>query len=89
MIHLPEWYPGLHLQGWCCCQCLLRSPPVQEEEDENAEADADMEEGKLQWAGGRKEAATYDEGEVEDKQIAAASGEAASLEGGIEVKLEA
>lgn len=47
--------------------------PVQEDEDENAEADADMEEGKLQWAGGRKEEATYDAGEAEDVAIQAAN----------------
>lgn len=28
-----------------------------------------MEEGKLQWAGGRKEEATYDAGEAEDMAI--------------------
>ncbi len=42
---------------------------LQEEEDENAEADADMEEGKLQWAGGRGEAATYDPGDAEDAAL--------------------
>ena len=43
-----------------------------------------MEEGKLAWAGGRKEAATYDDGEVEDKQIASANREAALRDAGIE-----
>ena len=46
---------------------------LQEEEDENAEADADMEEGKLQWAGGRREEATYDAGEAEDVALQAAN----------------
>eukprot|EP00208_Stichococcus_sp_RCC1054_P004326 CAMPEP_0206143018 /NCGR_PEP_ID=MMETSP1473-20131121/19032_1 /ASSEMBLY_ACC=CAM_ASM_001109 /TAXON_ID=1461547 /ORGANISM="Stichococcus sp, Strain RCC1054" /LENGTH=1731 /DNA_ID=CAMNT_0053538243 /DNA_START=203 /DNA_END=5398 /DNA_ORIENTATION=- len=55
-----------------------------EEEDENAEADGDMEEGKLQWAGGRREAATYDDGELEDQLIASANREAALHEAGIQ-----
>ncbi len=44
----------------------------QEEEDENAEVDRENQEGKLAWAGGRKEEATYEAGDAEDKAIAAA-----------------
>lgn len=58
---------------------------MQEDEDENAETEAGMEEGKLAWAGGRKEAATYDDGEEEDHAIASANRDAALREAGIEV----
>ncbi len=51
----------------------------QDEEDENAEADKDMEEGKLAWAGGRREAATYDAGEEEDVALQKAA-QAATIE---------
>lgn len=53
---------------------------MQDDEDENAEAEADMEEGKLAWAGGRKEAATYDDGDEEDRVIAHANRDAALKE---------
>ena len=49
----------------------------QEEEDENAEVDGENQEGKLAWAGGRKEEATYEAGDAEDKAIAAAAQKAA------------
>ena len=44
---------------------------LQEEEDENVEENEEYQEGKLRFAGGRKEEATYDAGDEEDKQIAA------------------
>ncbi len=50
---------------------------LQEDEDENAEVDAENQEGKLAWAGGRKEEATYEAGDAEDKAIAAAAQKAA------------
>lgn len=50
---------------------------LQEEEDENAEVDEENQEGKLAWAGGRKEEATYEAGDAEDKAIAAAAQKAA------------
>ena len=52
----------------------------QEEEDENAEVDGENQEGKLAWAGGRKEEATYEAGDAEDKAIAAAAQKAAQQE---------
>eukprot|EP00891_Asterochloris_glomerata_P002925 jgi/Astpho2/2925/Aster-x1091 len=59
-----------------------------EDEDENQETEEEFREGKLQWAGGRKEEATYDAGDNEDAAIAAsarrqaeaASGNAADAE---------
>ncbi len=51
---------------------------AQEEEDENVE----YQEGKLRFAGGRKEEATYDAGDEEDKQIAAAVRKEAEGRGG-------
>ena len=50
---------------------------VQEEENENEEAEAENQEGKLAWAGGRKEEATYEAGDAEDTAIAAAAQQAA------------
>ncbi len=52
----------------------------QEEEDENAEVDNENQEGKLAWAGGRKEEATYEAGDAEDKAVAAAAQQAAQKE---------
>ena len=46
---------------------------AQEEEDENEEAEAENQEGKLAWAGGRREEATYEAGDAEDSAIAAAA----------------
>ena len=50
---------------------------MQEEEDENEEAEAENQEGKLAWAGGRKEEVTYEAGDAEDTAIAAAAQRAA------------
>ena len=55
--------------------CWVRC--AQEEEDENAEAEAENQEGKLAWAGGRREEATYEAGDAEDSAIAAAAQRAA------------
>jgi len=55
---------------------------VQEEEDENVEENEEYQEGKLRFAGGRKEEATYDAGDEEDKQIAAAVRKEAEGRGG-------
>ena len=60
---------------------------LQEDEDENQETEEEFREGKLQWAGGRKEEATYDAGDNEDaaipasarRQAEAASGNAAVI----------
>lgn len=49
----------------------------QEEEDENAEVDGENQEGKLAWAGGRKEEATYEAGDADDKALAAQAQQAA------------
>ena len=46
---------------------------LQEDEDENQEIEEEFREGKLQWAGGRKEEATYDAGDKEDAAIAASA----------------
>lgn len=46
--------------------CLLQDD-VNEDEEENE----DYREGKLRFAGGRGEAATYDEGDQEDRHLAA------------------
>ena len=54
----------------------------QEEEDENVEENEEYQEGKLRFAGGRKEEATYDAGDEEDKQIAAAVRKEAEGRGG-------
>ena len=40
--------------------------------DENAELDEENAEGKLRFSGGHGEAATYDDGDDEDRRIAAA-----------------
>ena len=42
--------------------------------------DGENQEGKLAWAGGRKEEATYEAGDAEDKAIAAAAQQAAQQE---------
>ena len=42
--------------------------------------DNENQEGKLAWAGGRKEEATYEAGDAEDKAIAAAAQKAAQQE---------
>jgi hypothetical protein len=55
---------------------------AQEEEDENVEENEEYQEGKLRFAGGRKEEATYDAGDEEDKQIAAAVRKEAEGRGG-------
>ena len=57
---------------------------VQEEEDENVEENEEYQEGKLRFAGGRKEEATYDAGDEEDKQIAADVRREAERQGGEE-----
>ena len=59
---------NLYLQSLHTTQILL-----QEDEDENQEAEEEFREGKLQWAGGRKEEATYDAGDNEDAAIAASA----------------
>ena len=41
--------------------------------DENAELDEENAEGKLRFSGGHGEAATYDDGDEEDKRIRAAA----------------
>jgi DNA-directed RNA polymerase I subunit RPA1 len=56
--------------------------PLQEGEDENAELDEENREGKLAWAGGRAEAATYEEGDAEDARAAAAARTAAERQAG-------
>ena len=55
---------------------------MQEEEDENVEENEEYQEGKLRFAGGRKEEATYDAGDEEDKQIAASARREAERQGG-------
>ncbi|KAL3142271.1 hypothetical protein ABBQ38_002614 [Trebouxia sp. C0009 RCD-2024] len=55
-----------------------------EEEDENVEENEEYQEGKLRFAGGRKEEATYDAGDEEDKQIAADVRREAERQGGEE-----
>ena len=63
---------------------------LQEDEDENQEAEEEFREGKLQWAGGRREEATYDAGDVEDAAIAAsARRQAEAASGNAEVILVA
>ncbi len=57
---------------------------MQEEEDENVEENEEYQEGKLRFAGGRKEEATYDAGDEEDKQIAAEARREAERQGGEE-----
>lgn len=57
---------------------------LQEEEDENVEENEEYQEGKLRFAGGRKEEATYDAGDEEDKQIAADVRREAERQGGEE-----
>ena len=57
---------------------------VQEEEDENVEENEEYREGKLRFAGGRKEEATYDAGDEEDKRIAADARREAERQGGEE-----
>ncbi len=42
--------------------------------------DNENQEGKLAWAGGRKEEATYEAGDAEDKAVAAAAQQAAQKE---------
>ena len=54
-----------------CADAAVVRELVQEEEDENVEENEEYREGKLRFAGGRKEEATYDAGDEEDKQIAA------------------
>lgn len=57
----------------------------QEDEDENVEDNDEFQEGKLRFAGGRGEKATYDAGDDEDREIeAAARKEAATKEGDLE-----
>lgn len=57
----------------------------QEDEDENIEDNDEFQEGKLRFAGGRGEKATYDAGDDEDKEIeAAARKEAAVKEGDLD-----
>ena len=48
----------------------------QEDVDENAELDEENAEGKLRFSGGHGEAATYDDGDDEDKRIRAAAAKA-------------
>ena len=55
---------------------------MQEEEDENVEENEEYREGKLRFAGGRKEEATYDAGDEEDKEIAATVRKEAEQRGG-------
>ena len=62
------------------CQLYL----LQEEEDENVEENEEYQEGKLRFAGGRKEEATYDAGDEEDKRIAADARREAERQGGEE-----
>ena len=57
---------------------------LQEEEDENVEENEEYREGKLRFAGGRKEEATYDAGDEEDKEIADAVRKEAERRGGEE-----
>lgn len=64
--------------------CLDRRWSLQEEEDENVEENEEYQEGKLRFAGGRKEEATYDAGDEEDKQIAADVRREAERQGGEE-----
>ena len=63
------------------CSDVWRSP-LQEGEDENAELDEENQEGKLAWAGGREEAATYEAGDAEDARAAAAARKAAEQQAG-------
>ena len=61
-----------------------RIPGRKHDDDENKELDADNEEGKLRFAGGRGEQATYGEGDEEDKQIEeSARKQAAELAGDV------
>ena len=61
---------------------------LQEDEDENQETEEEFREGKLQWAGGRREEATYDAGDKEDAAIAAlARRQAEAASGNAEVIL--
>ena len=68
----------------CANAAVLTQLSVQEEEDENVEENEEYREGKLRFAGGRKEEATYDAGDEEDKQIAADVRREAEQQGGEE-----
>lgn len=67
-----------------CLQAMCQPYLLQEEEDENVEENEEYREGKLRFAGGRKEEATYDAGDEEDKQIAADVRQEAEQQGGEE-----
>ncbi len=49
---------------------------LQVDVDENAELDEENAEGKLRFSGGHGEAATYDDGDDEDRRIRAAAAKA-------------
>lgn len=55
-----------------------KKPGRKDDDDENKEVDEDNEEGKLRFAGGRGEIATYGEGDDEDVQIEKNAREAAA-----------
>lgn len=55
---------------------------AQEEENENAELEAENQEGKLAWQGGRTEEATYEAGDNEDAAAAAAARAQAARQAG-------
>ena len=56
----------------------VKQPGRKDDDDENKEVDEDNEEGKLRFAGGRGEIATYGEGDDEDMQIEKNAREAAA-----------
>ncbi len=58
---------------------------MQDDEDENEEADEENREGRLRWSGGHGEAATYDDGDEEDRRLAAAARADAARQAGNEV----
>lgn len=55
---------------------------MQEEENENEELDAENQEGKLAWRGGRAEEATYEAGDADDTAAAAAASAQAAAQAG-------
>lgn len=55
---------------------------TQEEENENDEMDAENQEGKLAWRGGRAEEATYEAEDGDDAAAAAAARAQAALQAG-------
>jgi hypothetical protein len=60
----------IHLMKCLCSIALCFG--AQDDADENEEDNEDYREGKLRFAGGRGEAATYDDGDEDDAQLAAA-----------------